>query len=248
MNPITVTVSPSVLRAVMPAAANKELLSHYLNGVALYPHAQGGVVAVATDGHICAFAHDEKGTWESSSAPEDKQPLIIARAGTRWENGLLARIAKLKVGDFNDPATFVSSGISNNDNGVECSIAHAGSTMSMPAGRINGRYPDVSVFTKPQSNGEPSGFDPALMARAFECVAGSSLTLPSKKKGRSTNIVVMHMSGSEVAHVIGEVSRVCVVVMPLRSLHISTDLTKGDAPARQSTLIAGLEWLNNAFS
>jgi len=233
MKAIKVTISAATLRAVMPAAGVSDI-RYYLNGLAIRPHAQGGVLAIATDGHVLAIAHDPKGAWES----ESDEPLILARQGRKWEGGLLADVARLKPG-LDERLSFICE-----DDGTACSIEWeaTGLKSSLPKGRIDGKYPDVSVFANPKSSGLPAGFDPNNLEAAFACVAGASLALGKRQAGFAPS-VVMYTNGEGTSLVLGTDAPVAVFVMPRRT---SRHDSKDQAP-REEFPVEGLEWLNTAF-
>ena len=159
-----ININPLAIRAVMPCAGSRDV-RFYLNTVALFKGKAGGVLAVATDGAVMAFAFDPSGLWEG----DDAGPVLIRRtndgkSATTWENSILADVAGLKPGRKDTPKA--------------CTITTAGSMAALSLSGVERshpsaievcvRYPDPTPYAAPRYSCELAAYDPELLARVFE--------------------------------------------------------------------------------
>jgi DNA polymerase-3 subunit beta len=85
------------------SAVSTEETRYYLNGVFVAPHPNGGVVAVATDGHRLVAAHDEDGeATESAIVMMEKNGLAMCLRGREAARRILSIDTAANTGAFTD--------------------------------------------------------------------------------------------------------------------------------------------------
>lgn len=238
----TVTISARCIRAVMPCAATTDI-RYYLNAVALKKGRNGGVVAVGADGNTLAFAFDPGGTWTA-----DGDTVIIRRAngktsGKGWKESILSDIATLKPGSsvLDVPAVIELKG------GSLAACTFTGVTRE-GAAIEDAHFPDVSVWADPKFTADPVGFNPDLLAQAFDGVRfftstkHPSVALLANGDSAATVVPGWHPDADSRC-------RFAAIVMPLRrnvgQVHPAID--RKDPWPMGSRPVAGLDWLRAAL-
>jgi hypothetical protein len=242
----TITLNPLALRAVMPCAGAKDV-RFYLNTVALFKGKAGGVLAVATDGTVMAFCFDPDGTWTG----DDSGPVLIRRtndgnSAATWKNSILADVAAIKPGRYSGPDSLTITTA-----GSMAACDYAGVQRAHPSAVEYARFPSLAPYASPTFTGEPSAYNPEMLARAME---GPQIAGRSKYPN-----AVLLQNGDKAATVVpmsfSEGLRYAAVVMPLRrgsagedhpALACPVDVKTRDQawPART---VPGLLWLAGAL-
>jgi DNA polymerase-3 subunit beta len=160
---IEISMSPAILAAVAPFMATKDV-RYYLNGVCLQARKDGGITAVATDGHALCAAHDAGAIVIGDGLAEPGSRVLIPR------DFVLAVIKHAKkdriVLSFRPDET---PGADPESKAVTALIGN----VTLNARTIVGRYPDwQAVIPHGELTGEEATFNPDLIAKVCKAADG----------------------------------------------------------------------------
>jgi len=182
------TVFKAVIRAdyarlIQPFVSDDPKRRYYLQGFHVEPHPGGGVFIVATRGDVMGVFHDADGWCEGTGIVQlDKAMLAACKAGKRSDE--MQRWLAVAGGDsagVGRAGVFIAGDLRGNKTaarehyeGVMAMLANPGTAMrAMQVNAlIDGTFPDWRrvIPTPSETAGEPSAFDPDLIAR-FATVA-----------------------------------------------------------------------------
>lgn len=216
-----ISIRCTALRAVMPFAATADV-RRYLNAVMLRPAGtSGGVVAVASNGHCLAVAHDTAGTWFG-----ERRSVLIPRVSTRadWSESTLRYAAAANAG-----ASTARIQVGPYGHSAEIKVG----TLETAGSLLDETPPDYLRAIDCIQSAAPMAVDAgylAMAAKAFKVIGERSAILQTGG-----------LTGALRAYGDADGIQLAVIVMAMR--HRGTEDTGPRAP-----LPEGMNWLRDALS
>lgn len=186
-----IDVDANLFRLCYPYVS-KEKTRYYLMGVYVTPHPEGGVLMVATNGHVAIAIHDESGYCAAPAIVEVSKPVLAAckpkkDCKTRLRADMGEVIVYVQQGKFEEEAIAISS---------------------RPF--IEGTYPDYRrVFPRDMLDHGAcsSAYAPAYMAMAAKTCADLNSRALQMNSGKESPGVVRFVGHENIV----------VIIMPWRS-------------------------------
>lgn len=156
-------VNPKYLAAIACFMASNDI-RYYLNGILIEPHPKGGVVIVATNGHVVGAMHDAQGFAKEAIIISPDNAILKACRLKAWQK----RFVPAAVWISNRCAV-VTADITNRQSEEPPELFGSQTITTAPCSPINGKFPNWrKVMDVDETSPEDAAHYPHLAARVLE--------------------------------------------------------------------------------